>query len=64
MTTPSPAPGSQPVTIDRRTHTVLESTSCGARLVGVRGCPERNSFMHALRIGGVCNPLRRATTRG
>ena len=54
MTTPSPAPGSQPATTDRLAHTVFECTNCGERFVGVRRCPDCNLFMHALGIGGAC----------
>jgi len=54
MTSPLPAPDSQPGLADRHAHTVFECSSCGDRFVGVQRCPECNLFMHALGIGGMC----------
>ena len=54
MTSPSPAPDSQPGLADRHAHTVFECSSCGDRFVGVQRCPECNLFMHTLGVGGMC----------
>jgi predicted RNA-binding Zn-ribbon protein involved in translation (DUF1610 family) len=54
MTSPSPAPDSQPGLAARHAHTVFECSSCGDRFVGIRRCPECNLYMHAVGMGGIC----------